>query len=79
MHATVVFTRRHGRLALLILALGTALLAGLAWGARAWLFMVPALFMLGRSYGSEGSTEVSGQAQYGVGAALAGFTPRGRR
>ncbi|GGX98189.1 hypothetical protein GJV26_20205 [Massilia dura] len=79
MHAVFISTRRHPRLALFAVALAFVLAASLAWGGMPWLLMVPVTFMLGRSYGTGADLQdMSGQPQYGVGAALAGFTPAHR-
>ncbi|QBE64882.1 hypothetical protein [Pseudoduganella lutea] len=68
------------RLALPILALAIAV----ACGGLAWLLTVPAMFLLGRWYGdSHGRRpephDSTGNAEYGIGAALTGFTPDGRK
>lgn len=61
--------------ATLVLAI-FALAAGIMLGGPAWLSMVPAMFALGRVHGSPSEPQASGHgAEYGVGAALAGFTP----
>lgn len=81
MHALFEFSRRHRRLApfFVLVFLLTALATGLACGGKAWLLVVPAMFILGRSYGTRaGSQEQADGAKYGVGAALAGFTPSRR-
>lgn len=72
MHSTF-HLRRVIPLALPVVAVA----AGLAWGGQAWLLTVPAMFLLGRSYGS-GAHAPSNGTTYGVGAALAGFTPEDR-
>ena len=71
---------RSLRLALPVLVLAI----GLACGGLAWLLAVPAMFLLGRRFGhSRGRRpepyDIAGNAEYGVGAALAGFTPDGRK
>lgn len=62
--------------ALRVTFLLVALAASILVGGPAWLLMVPAMFMLGRAYGSQADTRRrSDDAAYGVGAALAGFRP----
>ncbi len=79
MHAVFMSTRRHPRLAVFALALAFVVAACLAWGGKPWLLMAPVTFMLGRWYGTGPDMQaMSGQPQYGVGAALAGFTPAHR-
>lgn len=68
--------RRHRRPALCVLAVIVALGAALAGGGLAWLALVPAVVLLRPR--APVPQAVSGQAQYGVGAALAGFTPARR-
>lgn len=64
--------------AMLLLAL--ALAASLAVGGKTWLFAVPAMFMFGRAYGSSSEPcQPADRREYGVGAALANFTPIDRR
>lgn len=56
-----------------------AVVSGFSWGGQAWLLTFPAMFLLGRSYGSGAQAQPpSNGATYGVGAALAGFTPEDR-
>lgn len=73
MHSTFPL-RRVLPLALPVVAVAS----GLAWGGQAWLLTVPAMFLLGRSYGSGAQAQSSNDTTYGVGAALAGFTPEDR-
>ena len=72
---STLHSRRVFPIALAILAV----VASLLWGGHAWLLAVAAMFLLGRSYGGRSHAHPpSNQAAYGVGAALAGFTPEDR-
>lgn len=74
-HVSPRFARRM--VPILVVA---AVVAGFAFGGPAWLLMAAALFLLGRSYGSRSELqEPAGHAEYGIGAALAGFTPVPRK
>lgn len=74
-HVSPRFARR-----MLLIPIVAAVIAGFAFGGPAWLLMAPALFLLGLSYGSRsGPQERAGHAEYGIGAALAGFTPAHRK
>lgn len=56
------------------------LAVGIMLGGAAWLLMVPVMFALGRAYGNPSEPHAPGHhAEYGVGAALAGFTPAVRK
>ena len=80
MSSTFRVVLRSLRLALPILALAI----GLACGGLAWLLTVPAMVLLGYGFGHPYGRrpephDIPGNAEYGVGAALAGFTPDGRK
>ena len=68
---------RLTRLALIALLVVAPVIA-FACGAQPWLLAVPALFLLGRSYGSAAQPSGLPGADYRVGAALADFTPHAR-